>query len=86
MRFAAAVDVMPKAGISDPEGATIERALPSRGFSEITDVRVGKRIELVVEASSEDEAHRVLSRACEEFLTNPIIEEFHFTLKALSGA
>ena len=51
VRFAVGVDVMPRDGISDPQGQTIERALPSLGFADVHDVRVGKRIELVVEAA-----------------------------------
>ncbi len=48
MKFEVAVHVMPKEGISDPQGQTIERALPTQGFAGIEGVRVGKRIEFVI--------------------------------------
>jgi phosphoribosylformylglycinamidine synthase PurS subunit len=76
VRFAVAVDVMPKDGISDPQGQTIERALPSLGFVDVHDVRVGKRIELVVEAPDPGTAEAVVRAACVRFLANPVIEDF----------
>ena len=76
VRFAVAVDVMPKDGISDPQGQTIERALPSLGFADVHDVRVGKRIELEVEAPDAGTAEAIVRAACVRFLANPVIEEF----------
>jgi len=80
VRFAVAVDVMPKDGISDPQGQTIERALPSLGFANVHDVRVGKRIELVVEAPDAEVAEAVVRAACVRFLANPVIEDFTVSL------
>lgn len=79
-RFTLAVDVMPKEGISDPQGQTIERALPSLGFADVHDVRVGKRIELVVEAPDAGTAEAIVRAACVRFLANPVIEDFRVTL------
>jgi len=76
VRFAVAVDVMPKDGISDPQGQTIERALPSLGFADVHDVRVGKRIELIVEAPDPGTAEAIVRAACVRFLANPVIEDF----------
>src|SRR5437763_10904298 len=76
VRFAVAVDVMPKDGISDPQGQTIERALPSLGFADVHDVRVGKRIELVVEAPAPGTAEAVVRAACVRSLANPVLEDF----------
>lgn len=85
MRFAVAVDVMPKEGISDPQGQTIERALPGLGFRGLSHVRMGKRIELVVEAEDEASARALLDDACRRFLANPVIEEFRISLTALEA-
>ena len=62
--------VRPKAGILDPQGQTVERALPALGFEGVSDVRVGRMIELTVE----DEAK--LPEMCEQLLTNPLIEDY----------
>ena len=56
MSYAARVSVMLKPGIADPQGQTIERALPALGYEGVENVRVGKVIELDVSASSESEA------------------------------
>lgn len=86
MRFSVAVDIMPKEGISDPQGQTIERALPALGYEGIEEVRVGKRIEFVIDAPGENQATAIVRRACESFLSNPVIEDFRFELKTLEGA
>jgi phosphoribosylformylglycinamidine synthase PurS subunit len=79
-RFAASVDIMPKQGIADPQGQTIERALPSLGFPAIHEVRVGKRIELIVDAVDAGAAHASVHAACVRFLANPVIEDFQVTV------
>lgn len=76
MRFHVAIDVMPKEGISDPQGQTIERSLPGLGFTNIEGVRVGKRMTMTVDAGDEAEARSALGSACKKFLTNPVIEDF----------
>ncbi|HVE75354.1 MAG TPA: phosphoribosylformylglycinamidine synthase subunit PurS [Actinomycetota bacterium] len=86
MKFRFAVDVMPKKEISDPQGQTVERALPSLGYPGISQVRVGKRITLEVEADSEDAARDLLERASERVLSNPVIEEFEIEAAESSGA
>ena len=86
MMFMVAVDVMPKSGISDPQGQTIERALPGLGFPGISEVRVGKRITFQIEADSESAAIDTVKKSCEKFLTNPIIEDFVVHVMQAEGA
>ena len=76
MNFTAAVDVMLKEGIADPQGLTIRKALPVLGYEGVSDVRVGKRIELVVDANSEEEARTRVEKMCESLLANPVIESY----------
>ena len=76
MSYLARVDVMLKPGISDPQGQTIEKALPVLGYDGVTGVRVGKRIQLEVEAASEDEARTKVQEMCEKLLANPVIESY----------
>ena len=75
MRFQALVEVRLREGIADPQGATIEAALPALGFEAVSGLRVGKAIRLVVEASDEAEANRTLAELCERLLANPVLEE-----------
>ncbi|HEY5187726.1 MAG TPA: phosphoribosylformylglycinamidine synthase subunit PurS [Solirubrobacteraceae bacterium] len=66
----ARVLVTPKAGILDPQGQAVERALPALGFTGVRNVHVGRMIELDVE----DPAR--LPEMCERLLTNPLIEDY----------
>jgi phosphoribosylformylglycinamidine synthase PurS subunit len=82
-RFSAQINVMPRAEISDPQGQTVERTLPSIGFEGITGVRVGKRITLTVEAPDEEAARTIVSNASEKILANPVIEDYELELTPL---
>lgn len=70
------VDVMPKAEILDPQGQAISGALRRLGFHGIADVRQGKRFELEVDDSVDDEA---LDRIAAELLANTVIEDYSVT-------
>ena len=74
-RFEAMVEVSLRPGIADPQGATIERALPALGFEQITAVRSGKAFRFLVEAPDETAARTRVSELCERLLANPVIEE-----------
>jgi len=74
MKFHAVIDVQLHAGIADPQGSTIERALPTLGFDGISNVRSGKSIHLDIEAADAAAAEAQLDEVCEKFLTNPVIE------------
>ncbi len=66
----ARVLVTPKAGILDPQGQAVERALPALGFTGVSRVHVGRLIELDLEDPTQ------LPEMCERLLTNPLIEDF----------
>ena len=68
-----AVDVMLKREILDPQGQAVERALPALGFDGVSDVRIGKHVELTVRDGDGEQAAR---RMAEALLANPVIEEF----------
>lgn len=84
MRFTAEVKVMLKEGISDPQGQTIERALPALGYEGVGEVRVGKRIELKLDASDIDEARAKVEDMCNRLLANPVIESFQVEVSSIS--
>jgi phosphoribosylformylglycinamidine synthase PurS subunit len=71
----ARVLVRPKAGILDPQGIAVERALPALGFHGVRDVHVGRLIELEVEDPSQ------LDEMCRSLLANPLVEDY----EVLSG-
>jgi phosphoribosylformylglycinamidine synthase len=73
--FDVLVEVRLRPGIADPEGATIERALPALGFEGISGVSVGKAFRLRVEAPSEGEALARADDLAHRLLSNPVIED-----------
>ncbi len=66
----ARVLIRPKAGILDPQGQAVERALPALGFTGVSEVHVGRLVELEVQDESQ------LPAMCERLLANPLIEEY----------
>jgi phosphoribosylformylglycinamidine synthase len=75
MRFAVQVEVRHKQGVADPQGATIERSLPTLGFDGIEHVSVGKSIRFEIEAADETAARAEVDDVVARFLTNPVIED-----------
>lgn len=74
MKYEVLVEVGLRPGIADPQGATIERALPALGFSGVADVRVGKAFRLSIDALDEAEAHVRAVEMADRLLANPVIE------------
>jgi phosphoribosylformylglycinamidine synthase PurS subunit len=75
-RFEARVEVTHLPGIADPQGATVERALPALGYGNVSEVRIGKSIRLVVEAADADAARVQVEEMCDRLLANPVIEAY----------
>ena len=86
MTFDAVVEVRLRPGIADPQGSTVERALPALGFDGVSGVRVGKSIRFSVEAADEAAARALVDDLCHRFLTNPVIEDADVTLTAAAVA
>jgi phosphoribosylformylglycinamidine synthase PurS subunit len=82
MVFSVLVEIALRPGIADPQGATIERALPALGFDAIHGVRAGKAIRFTIEADAEPAARASVDDLCRRFLTNPVIEDALVTLEA----
>ena len=86
MRFEARVEVTHLPGVLDPQGQTVERALPALGYQNVSDVRIGKSIRLVVDADGEAAARAQVEEMCERILANPVIEAYTIDLQVLADA
>jgi phosphoribosylformylglycinamidine synthase PurS subunit len=75
VKYEVLVEVRLRPGIADPQGATIERALPALGFDGVDAIRVGKAIRLSVEAPDEAAAHSRATEMADRLLANPVIED-----------
>ncbi len=84
MRFEARVEVTHLPGVLDPQGATVERALPALGYDNVTEVRIGKSIRLVIEAPDEATARAEVHDMCRRLLANPVIEAYAVELTELA--
>jgi phosphoribosylformylglycinamidine synthase subunit PurS len=72
-----AIDVLLKRELLDPQGRATERALPGLGFDGVSDVRIGKHLELEVDADGDALDTRV-EAMCAGFLTNPVVESYRW--------
>lgn len=77
----ARVYVTLKDGVLDPQGKAVHHSLISLGFDQVKEVRVGKLIELTLEAPGEEEAARLVEEMSRQLLANTVIEDFSFELK-----
>jgi phosphoribosylformylglycinamidine synthase len=76
MRYAIRIDVTHLPGVLDPQGATVERALPALGYDNVSEVSIAKTIRLALDAASESEAREQVERMCTQLLANPVIERY----------
>jgi len=72
-----AIDVLLKREILDPQGRAVEQALPGLGYDGVSEVRVGKHVELVIDADG-GQLDTQVDKVCADFLTNPVIEFYRW--------
>ena len=75
MTYDVLVEVTLRPGISDPQGQTVERALPALGYDDVRGVHIGKAIRFTIDAPDERAAEARVADLCDRFLTNPVIEQ-----------
>jgi len=75
MKYRYRVIVMPKKELLDPQGRAIKQVINDMGI-EVDDVRVGKSIEVVINANSDKDATNIVERLAREMFSNPIIEDY----------
>jgi phosphoribosylformylglycinamidine synthase subunit PurS len=76
MRYEVRIDVTHLPGVLDPQGATVERALPALGYDNVTEVSIAKTIRLALDAPSDSAALDQVDAMCEQLLANPVIERY----------
>jgi len=76
MRYEVRIDVTHLPGVLDPQGATVERALPALGYDNVSEVSIAKTIRLALDAPSESAAREQVDAMCQKLLANPVIERY----------
>jgi phosphoribosylformylglycinamidine synthase subunit PurS len=82
MKFKAEVEVMPHKEILDPQGKAVMLGLHNLGIDEIENVRIGKHIDLYLEAENETQAKKKVENACKKLLANVIMESYTYKILA----
>ena len=80
MNFVAEIKVMPLKELLDPQGKAVMGGLSNLGLKNIDDVRIGKHIQLNIEAGNADEAKKIAEDASKKLLANPVMEEFTISI------
>jgi len=82
--YIAKIDITLRESILDVQGKTVEHALHSLEYTDISHVRIGKYVELTVKAENEENAHKRVSAACNQLIANPIIEDYSITFEEIT--
>ena len=81
MKFTAHITVMPLKELLDPQGKTIAKNMSHVDIQGVEDVRIGKSIEMTLNANDEAEARAKVEKACSSLLANPIMESYEFQIE-----
>jgi phosphoribosylformylglycinamidine synthase len=84
MKYLASVKIMPNKNLLDPQGKAVLLGLKNLTLNSINDVRIGKSIELEVEADSLENAKEVVETACKKLLANSVMEYFDISISTLN--
>lgn len=82
MKATVHIEVMPKAGILDPQGKVVEESLPKLGFKGVSSVRIGRHVTLEIEAEDEAAMRNQVEAMSTKLLSNPVIEDFTYRIEA----
>jgi phosphoribosylformylglycinamidine synthase PurS subunit len=85
MKFIAEIKVMPHRELLDPQGKAVNNGLHKMNLNAIQNVRIGKNIELHLEAASKEDAEKQTKEACEKLLVNKIMEQYSYTISQLEA-
>lgn len=79
--YKAKITITLRPSILDPQGKATQRALHELGYDAVEQLRMGKYVEMWVHADSEQEAKSVVDKACHNLLSNPVMEDYSFTME-----
>jgi phosphoribosylformylglycinamidine synthase len=83
MKYKAEIDIMPHKELLDPQGKTVARNLHNVDIHGVDSVRIGKHIEMVVDADDQEMAKAKVDEACKKLLANVIMETYQFSIEAV---
>ncbi len=81
--FKAKISITLRQSILDPQGKAIHHALESMAMNGVSEVRIGKFVEMTLNIATKQEAEQTVEQACKKLLANPVMEDFHFVVEAV---
>jgi phosphoribosylformylglycinamidine synthase PurS subunit len=84
--YSAKIKVTLRKSILDPQGKAVEHSMQSLGYNNIIDTRIGKFIELKIDAANEEEAKKVTDDVCGKLLANTVMEDYEFEVVKMNEA
>ncbi len=81
--YLAKIKVTLRKSILDPQGKAVEHSIQSLGYKNIEDTRIGKYIELKLDASTEEEARKISEEISDKLLANPVMEDYSIEIESL---
>jgi phosphoribosylformylglycinamidine synthase subunit PurS len=83
MKFRATVQITLRPSVLDPQGVAVRAGLQQMGYAQVEEVRVGKYVQMELEAENEELARQQVDQISDKLLANPVIENYHFDLVAV---
>ncbi len=80
MKFIAQINVMPLKALLDPQGKAVLNSAKKTGFDTLANVRIGKHVDIELEAKDKADAAKKVDEMCKTILSNPIIESYEFNI------
>ncbi len=80
MKFVAQINIMPLKALLDPQGKAVLNSANKSGYNTVSNIRIGKHIEIELEANNQTEAAEIIDKLCKNILSNPIIESYTFDI------
>ncbi len=81
--YQSTITITLRPSILDVQGKAVELGIHTLGMKEVENVRIGKSIQMTVNAASDDDAKRITEEACKKLLANSVMEDYSFTIKKL---
>lgn len=85
-KYHAEIKIRLRRSILDPKGKASKHALDNLGFDQIEEVRIGKLIDVTLEANTTEEAEKVARKACDKLLANEVMEDYEVSVQSLKRA
>ncbi len=81
--FQSTITIKLRPSILDVQGKAVEHGIHTLGMKEVQNIRIGKSIQMVIDASSEADAKRITEEACKKLLANPVMEDFSYSIQKI---